>query len=64
MKKKLLIVVALCALIAIVWLVLASTRSSQNNDINSFETCAAAGNPILETFPEQCRANGKTYTKP
>lgn len=29
--------------------------------ITNFEQCAAAGNPIMESYPEQCSANGKTY---
>jgi hypothetical protein len=37
---------------------------STNVTVDSYETCAAAGNPILETYPEQCVANGKTYTNP
>lgn len=41
---------------------------SQNNSniraINSFEDCAKAGYPIMESFPEQCRVpGGKTFTK-
>jgi hypothetical protein len=32
--------------------------------INSYDECAAAGYPILESYPEQCTApNGKTYTR-
>lgn len=30
-------------------------------EIASFEQCAAAGNPVMESSPRQCRANGKTY---
>ncbi len=41
----------------------ATVKDSQTSQINSFEDCAAAGNPISQTFPEQCRADGKTYTK-
>lgn len=29
--------------------------------INSFADCVAAGNLIMESFPEQCAAAGKTY---
>ena len=32
--------------------------------INSFAECASAGNPILLSYPEQCSANGKTYSNP
>jgi len=32
--------------------------------INSFTTCAAAGNVIMETYPEQCRtSDGVTFVK-
>lgn len=31
--------------------------------INDFESCAAAGNPIMESYPEQCSANGQTFTR-
>lgn len=33
----------------------------QSGSISNFEECAAAGNPILESFPEQCIANGRTF---
>lgn len=29
--------------------------------INSFEECVAAGNPVMESYPRQCRANGQTF---
>lgn len=34
---------------------------SNTKTITSFEECVAAGNPILEIYPEQCRANGETF---
>ncbi len=30
--------------------------------ITTFEECKAAGNPIMESYPEQCSADGKTFT--
>ena len=38
--------------------------STQNNnsEITTFEQCVSAGNPTLESNPEQCIANGKTFT--
>lgn len=36
---------------------------SQARAITTFEECAAAGNPIMESFPEQCAANGQTFVK-
>lgn len=31
--------------------------------INDFNSCAAAGNPIMETYPRQCQANGQTFVE-
>ena len=32
--------------------------------INDFESCAAAGNSILETYPEQCKTpDGRSFTR-
>lgn len=32
-------------------------------DVTSFETCVAAGNPVMESYPRQCRAGGTTYVE-
>ncbi|MBD3362058.1 hypothetical protein GF358_04705 [Candidatus Woesearchaeota archaeon] len=31
--------------------------------INDFESCIAAGNPAMESYPRQCRANGQTFVE-
>ncbi len=31
--------------------------------IQSFEDCAAAGNPVMESYPRQCMAGGKTFVE-
>lgn len=31
--------------------------------INDFESCAEAGNPVAESFPEQCFHNGRGFVK-
>ena len=31
--------------------------------INSFEECVAAGNPVMESYPRQCNANGQTFAE-
>lgn len=38
-------------------------NSSKQSSISSFEECAAAGNPIMESYPARCNANGKTFTE-
>ncbi len=37
---------------------------NEENDINSFEECATAGYPIMETYPEQCRTpDGRIFVR-
>ena len=31
--------------------------------ITSFEECAGAGNPVMESYPRQCRAGGSTFVE-
>lgn len=31
--------------------------------ITSFEECVAAGNPVMESYPRQCQANGKLFVE-
>lgn len=31
--------------------------------VTSFEECAAAGNPVMESYPRQCRAGGTTFVE-
>lgn len=39
-------------------------KTDVTNAIDSFEDCAAAGNPIMESYPEQCAVpGGQTFTK-
>ena len=33
------------------------------NEINNFEQCVAAGNPVMESYPRQCRANDQTFVE-
>ncbi len=40
-----------------------SSRNSNSVSVYSFAECAAAGNPIMESYPRQCTANGKSFTE-
>ncbi|MFH2136829.1 MAG: Gmad2 immunoglobulin-like domain-containing protein [Patescibacteria group bacterium] len=31
--------------------------------ITNFEECVVAGNPVMESYPRQCRANGQNFTE-
>ena len=52
MKKLLLIMLAPLLLIA-----------CEQADITSFEECVAAGNPVMESYPRQCSADGQTFVE-
>jgi predicted negative regulator of RcsB-dependent stress response len=41
----------------------ADSNPQSPSQINSFDECVAAGNAVMESYPEQCAANGKTFTK-
>ena len=30
-------------------------------EVNNFEDCVSAGNPVMESYPRQCMANGETF---
>src|SRR3989339_374420 len=39
-------------------------KATDENAVTDFASCAAAGYPIMESYPRQCRAkNGKTFTE-
>ncbi len=40
-----------------------SKKAKGKTDVNNFETCAKAGNPIMESYPRQCSANDKNFTE-
>ncbi|MBS3104091.1 hypothetical protein J4222_03945 [Candidatus Woesearchaeota archaeon] len=40
---------------------IAACTKTQN--ITSFEECAAAGYPVMESYPRQCRANGELFVE-
>ncbi|MBW3017285.1 hypothetical protein KY316_02845 [Candidatus Woesearchaeota archaeon] len=36
---------------------------AEQAQITNFDECAAAGNPVMESYPRQCRANGQTFVE-
>lgn len=36
---------------------------NDTKDIDSFEKCVEVGNPVMESYPRKCRANGITFTE-
>lgn len=65
MKKRILLI---CSILVVIFIFAAYFFSTGERkpryNINDFASCAAAGNPIMESYPEQCHHNGTTYTNP
>lgn len=40
-----------------------SINSGSSKSISSFEECVAAGNPVMESYPRQCRAQGTLFVE-
>lgn len=38
------------------------SQNKKQNSVDSFADCVAAGNPVMESYPQQCSANGKVFT--
>jgi hypothetical protein len=47
--------------ITLIVVFIAGCESSVN--ITSFKECVEAGNPVMESYPRQCRANDQTFTE-
>jgi len=40
-----------------------SDKPSDTTTIKNFDDCIKAGNPVMESYPRQCRANNQTFTE-
>lgn len=66
MKKIMIIMAVIMTIIVLgLWLILyvRTEKSPETVKINSFKDCAEAGNPVMESYPRQCRAGGQTFTE-
>lgn len=57
--KKTAIIIVLIIILAIIF----SINGFYRVAITDFESCVAAGNPVMESYPRQCRANGQTFVE-
>jgi len=52
---------------AIVFLIMPKVRENREESnvsmVTNFEECVAAGNPVMESYPRQCRHNGQTFAE-
>jgi hypothetical protein len=52
------------AILALLLVGCSKTQSAVADRASSFEECISAGNPIIESYPPQCKtADGKVFTK-
>lgn len=68
MKKIIFVIVAIIIAIVIcisvtVFFILGEPRPIIQKTVANFDECAAAGNPVMESYPRQCRANGKNFVE-
>jgi hypothetical protein len=62
MSKK--IFIAILLLIFVSWLVLVAREDDKMvKEITDFDECVIAGNPVMESYPRQCRADGKIFVE-
>lgn len=60
------IVIAVLLIALIGWKLYSHTADSSRQSplqISTFDECVAAGNAIMESYPEQCMAGDKTFIK-
>jgi flagellar basal body-associated protein FliL len=61
LSAVILMVFAIAGMATIAWNVL---NQEDSKPVSSYAECVAAGNPVMESYPEQCAAGGKTYVNP
>lgn len=64
-RKKMIYLISalLIAFLALLIVLIIANHQRSNILVRNFEECAATGAPIMESYPEQCRYNGITYTR-
>lgn len=50
-------------LLLAVLITIAACTQTKTSEITSFEECAAAGNPVMESNPRLCNANGQNFVE-
>lgn len=58
------VIIVLLALVAAFFLFQGESEDDRQASIESFEECAAAGNPVMESYPRQCRtSDGRLFVE-
>jgi hypothetical protein len=62
MIKKIITIIAILFIIGLAFVVFFS-KKEEPKVVNSFEECVSLGFPVLESYPEQCIANGEIFVR-
>jgi hypothetical protein len=63
-NKKAIYFTVLILILGILYVVYIGTKKGETPVVTSFETCASAGYPVLESHPRQCKTpDGRTYAE-
>ncbi|KKU11794.1 MAG: hypothetical protein UX16_C0004G0026 [Parcubacteria group bacterium GW2011_GWB1_45_7] len=65
MKKSLIVLglTAIAVVLIIAWVVYSAEKADDEIIVTSFEECVDAGNPVMESYPRQCRAGDRTFVE-
>ena len=58
------VIILILAIVLSWYLFIRDTDVRTSNSPSDFRSCVEAGNPIMESYPEQCSAEGKTFSNP
>jgi hypothetical protein len=58
------VIIAVIAVVIVIYLALVFDIPQKEMLVNDFDTCVAAGNPVMESYPRQCRdEDGNLYVE-
>lgn len=58
------IIVLILLVLGLIAFVIISNNAKASRTVNTFEDCVAAGNPVMESYPRQCRtSDGKLFVE-
>lgn len=61
--KKILIIVGVVIVVAGIGVVWKTAKEAPSFPVTNFEECVTAGNPVMESYPRQCRHNSETFVE-
>jgi len=63
MKKAILFIVGFLVVTFLLVFVFSFVNQGDEESVTDFESCVAAGNPVMESYPRQCRSGDKLFVE-